>query len=58
MLEHYKYFVRGALSIGYSCYGQTLYVVDIFTEDYRISAEHYRFLKKAGDTKLVRTLLC
>lgn len=58
MLDHYKYFVRGKLSIGFSCYGKCLYVTDVFLEEYRISAEHYRFLKKAGDTKLMRALLC
>ena len=58
MLEHYKYFVRGKLSVGFSCYGPTLYVTEIFSGEYKISIEHYRFLAKAGDTKLMRALLC
>jgi hypothetical protein len=58
MLEIYKYFVRGNLTVGFSCVGKSLYVARILDDHYKVSLEYYEFLSKAGDTKLVRALLC
>jgi hypothetical protein len=58
MLEHYKYFVQEKLTRDPSCYGTFLYVDNLFEGTYFVSPLVYDRLAKAGNTKLIKALLC
>jgi len=58
MLDHYRYFAQGRIAIDAFAVSNYLYVRDLFENRYFCSAEHYTFLAKASNTKLIKALLC
>ena len=58
MLNRYRYFVQGKFIRDPKCYGNYLYVNDIFEQIFFVSPAVYDSVSKAGNTKLMRALLC